>query len=138
MTNQQIKLIKNSWQVFQKVDPEIVADVFYSKLFADNNALRRMFPVKMQEQYMKLIDMINIIVERLDKLHEITGHIEDMAKRHVDYGVKIEHYHHVGTALLFTLEKGLATRWTDKIKEAWTICYTTLANLMIKAAYPSK
>jgi nitric oxide dioxygenase len=64
----------------QKIDPAIVADVFYSKLFSDKPALRRMFPTKMDQQYRKLIDMLSAIIARLDRLEELKeGHRGDGA-----------------------------------------------------------
>ena len=60
--------------------------------------------------------------------------VAKLAKGHVQYGVKAEHYSIVGEALLWTLEKGLAEHWTEEVKEAWVLCYTTLANAMIAAA----
>lgn len=74
---------------------------------ADAPALRKMFPHEMNEQYQKLIEMLNAIVGRLDKLEQLSEEIEAMAKRHVDYGVRPSHYKLVGDALLWTLEKGL-------------------------------
>ncbi len=133
MNQEQIKLVKQSWKLFRNIEPSKVGDLFYSKLFADNPQLRKMFPKDMDQQYTKLIDMITVIVVRLDHLNTLTGEISTMAQRHNDYGVKPEHYILVGNALLWTLEKGLGKDWTDKTKEAWSSCYTTLADTMINA-----
>ncbi len=67
MTDEQIQLIKKSWKKFRGVNPALVGDLFYSKLFIDNPSLRKMFPADMEKQYEKLIDMLNAIVIRLDK-----------------------------------------------------------------------
>jgi len=134
MTEEQITLVKNSWKIFGNIDPAIVADVFYTKLFFDNPRLRRMFPKYMNLQYKKLIDMLTSIITRLDKTDEIDDDLKALAIRHVDYGVKREHYALVGEALIWTLEKGLGNDWNDKLKEAWLACYTMIANIMINAA----
>jgi hypothetical protein len=40
---------------------------------------------------------------------------------------------------LWTLEKGLAEKWNDELKEAWTRFYVTLSGAMIHAAeYPKQ
>jgi hemoglobin-like flavoprotein len=44
MTPHEISLIKKSWSIFRDIEPSIVADVFYSRLFLENPELRRMFP----------------------------------------------------------------------------------------------
>lgn len=134
MTNQQIILVKRSWALIQQIDASLVADVFYSKLFADKPRLRKMFPNKMEEQYKKLVDMMSTVVARLDRLAELTADIEAMAVRHAGYGVKQEHYTLVGSALLWTLEKALGNDWTMELKNAWTECYSTLSSVMANAA----
>lgn len=132
MTTEQILLVKKTWKVFRGIRPETVGDLFYSKLFADNPSLRKMFPANMQQQYQKLIDMLNAIVIRLDKLDELTEEIAAMAQRHVGYGVRPAHYKLVGSALLWTLQKGLGEDWNDEVKDAWIKCYTTLSDTMNK------
>ena len=130
----EIALIKKSWIDVRKIKPEILGDVFYTKLFYDNPELRKMFPQEMEEQNKKLIDMLNIIIERLENLNELKGEIIAVAKRHVDYGVKNEHYNMVGAALLWTLKKALGKEWTDELKTAWINCYNVLSGTMITAA----
>ena len=44
LTKKEIALIKKSWTSFSKIDPLIIGDIFYSKLFFSNPELRKMFP----------------------------------------------------------------------------------------------
>ncbi|MFA9474286.1 MAG: globin domain-containing protein [Filomicrobium sp.] len=44
--------------------------------------------------------------------------MQDLGRKHVDYGVKDEHYQPVGEALIFTLEKGLGGDFTPEVKDA--------------------
>ena len=136
MTEEQILLVKKTWKIFRGIDPTLVGDTFYSKLVSDTPALRRMFPRNMEEQYRKLIDMLTIVVGRLDRMEEINEDIAAMARRHVSYGVRPAHYKLVGKALLWTLEQGLGADWTPAVKEAWIVCYNTLADTMINASKP--
>ena len=129
----EILLVKRTWKIFRNIDSHLVGDAFYSKLFTDDRGLRKMFPASMEQQYQKLIGMLNTIVARLDKLDEIEGQIADMAKRHVEYGVRPAHYKLVGIALLWTLQKGLGDDWNEEVKNAWTTCYKKLADTMIKS-----
>ena len=50
------------------------------------------------------------------------------------YGVRRSHYATVGTALLWTLEKGLGDAFTPDVRAAWTAVYTLLAETMQRAA----
>ncbi len=135
MTGEQIIIIKKSWRIFRSMNPNTVGDAFYSKLFADTPALRKMFPQGMNDQYQKLLDMLNAIVGRLDRLDQLSEEIVAMAQRHVGYGVIPAHYKLVGDALLWTLEKGLGADWNEEVKNAWISCYSLLSDTMIRSAY---
>ena len=60
-----------------------------------------------------------------------------LAKRHVSYGAKPEHYPVVGGALLWTLEKGLGEAWTPGCRRGLDRAYGTLSGYMISEAYGS-
>lgn len=130
MTDEQITIVKNSWKIFRKVDAGLIGDVFYSKLFCDNPQLRSMFPTTMKHQYKKLIDMLSVIISRLDDLSEISNDIKMMALRHESYGVKPQHYRMVGNALIWTLKRGLGNDWNNDLQEAWAAAYAKLAEAM--------
>lgn len=132
MTTAQIILIKKSWNHFRGINPMLVGDIFYSKLFFENPSLRKMFPDKMDLQYQKLMDMMSTIVARLDNLETITDEIASMAQRHATYAVRPAHYKLVGRTLLWTLKLGLGNDWTKEAEEAWAVCYYHLAEMMIK------
>lgn len=131
LTAKEITLVKESWLAIRNIDPMVIADIFYTKLFYDNPELRTMFPRNMEEQYVKLIDMLSTIIARLEKLDELKGDIVQMAKRHVNYGVMPEHYNMVGKALLWTLQKTLGTAWNAELRAAWVNCYAILSGTMI-------
>lgn len=134
LTKKETLLIKKSWSLLSKVDPMVVGDVFYSKLFYDNPELRKMFPRNMEVQYRKFVDMLNTIVARLEKMDKLNEDIIAMAKRHETYGVQPHHYNLVGIALLWTLQKGLAAEWNDDVRSAWVNCYAIISGTMITAA----
>lgn len=133
MTDAEIRLVKQSWRTLRAIDPVIVGDLFYSKLFMTNPSLRNMFPKKMEDQYNKLMDMLSVIIARLDRMDELNEDIAAMARRHVHYGVRPAHYKLVGNALLWTLRQGLGQDWTPEVEQAWTKCYSNLADSMMRA-----
>ena len=134
MTAEQIALVKKSWKIFRDIDPVLIGDVFYSKLFIEVPHVKHLFKTSRDIQSKKLIDMLNIIVGRLDRLQELTEDIEQLAIRHIHYGAKPEHYQAVGRALIWTLKQGLGVDWTRDVEEAWISCYKMLSDTMIKAA----
>lgn len=131
MTEREIIVIKSSWKLFRKTDPQLIGDVFYRRLFLLMPSLRPMFKPSMKEQYAKIVDTLTLIVSKIENLEELTEDIRQLAIRHVGYGVLPAHYKLVGDALLWTLAKGLGKEWTDEMDNAWLKCYTLLADTMI-------
>jgi nitric oxide dioxygenase len=135
MTPDQIKLVQDS---FAKVAPisEAAAVLFYDRLFEIAPSVKALFPADMTEQRKKLMATLAVVVSGLSDLPSVLPAASALAKRHVDYGAKPEHYPVVGSALLWTLEKGLGDAWTPELAAAWTAAYATLSGYMIAEAWP--
>ena len=130
MTERQILLVKNSWS-YIVVDSEGAGQLFYNRLFEVAPGIKHMFTTDPKEQARKLMNMVTLIVTKLQKLDEILSEIKNLASRHGKYGAKPEHYAVVGECLLWTLEKGLGEKWNNETKEAWVNVYGVLAEAMI-------
>ena len=133
MTGKEIQLVKYTWRIFQQIDPELVGSTFYGKLFADHPNLRKMFPHQLHDQYRKLIDMLSIIIARLDKEEELKENIYRIGARHQKYGATPAHFAMVGVALIWTLQHGLGKDWDKETEDAWVKCYTMVSDVMIRA-----
>lgn len=136
MTPVQKQLVKDSWA---KVLPikDTAAELFYGRLFDTYPEVRPYFKGDMKEQGRKLMAMLNTAVNGLDNLESLLEPLKKMGKAHAGYGVKAEDYDKVGAAFLWTLEKGLGDAFTPEVKEAWTVTYGTVAQVMIEGAdYP--
>ena len=131
MTTEQIRLVKQSWRSLRGIEPALIAELFYTKLFALQPSLRKLFPADMQTQYGKLMDMLTSLVIGLEDVQALKGSLQDMGKRHEGYGTKPGHYALVGTALLWTLEKSMGADWTPAVKEAWAACYNLIVTAML-------
>ena len=133
MTPEQIKLVQSSWEKVKPIS-EKAAELFYGKLFELNAGYKNLFPDDMVEQGIKLMAMINTAVNSLNNLEAVVPAVEEMGKRHVEYGVKDEDYDVVGEALLWTLDAGLGDAFTEDVKAAWTETYVVLSTTMKNAA----
>ena len=134
MSPEQIEMVSSSWKQVLPIS-EKAAELFYGRLFELDPELKPMFKGDMSEQGRKLMSMINTAVNNISNVEKIIPALQDLGKRHVDYGVTDKHYATVAAALLWTLEQGLGEEaFTKELKEAWTTTYTTLANVMIEAA----
>ncbi len=133
LTQHQKELVQNTWSQVVPI-ADTAAGLFYAKLFELDPSVKPLFANSdMKEQGKKLMQMIGVAVKGLDSLGELVPAVAALGKRHNTYGVKAQHYDTVGAALLDTLAKGLGDAFTPETKEAWTITYTTLANVMIQA-----
>ena len=133
MNSRQIELVQAS---FEKVVPiaAVAADLFYSRLFELDPSLRHMFNGDLTEQKQKLMQMLTVVVRSLKRLEELVPAVQQLGRRHGNYGVQNSQYATVGAALLWTLEQGLGPDFTPEVKEAWTAAYTVLSNTMQAAA----
>lgn len=138
MEQKTVTLVQDS---FEKVKPiaDTAAEIFYSKLFELDPALKPLFPNSnedaMKAQGNKLMTMLGAAVAGLSNLPALIPVLEGLGKRHVGYKVEPSHYDTVGAALLDTLKTGLGDDFTSEVKEAWTTVYTTMAKVMIDASY---
>jgi nitric oxide dioxygenase len=132
MNPAEIHLVKDS---FRKVVPiaDQAAALFYARLFELDPQLRALFRGDMAEQGRKLMAVIATAVASLERIETILPVVRQLGARHAGYGVKPEHYGTVGTALLWTLEKGLGSDFNPAVREAWSTTYSLLANTMLEA-----
>ncbi|KRB83109.1 hemin receptor [Sphingomonas sp. Root710] len=132
MTPDQIALVKSTF-VYAIPISDAVATDFYDRLFAQCPHLRAMFAKDMAAQRQKLMLTLTAIVTDLDNLDRLVPMVTELARRHVGYGVRDEHYAPVATALIETLRQALGARFTPAVEAAWGAAYGVLSNAMIQA-----
>jgi hemoglobin-like flavoprotein len=133
MTPKQVSLVQETWERVALIQ-EQAATIFYQKLFAADPALESLFKSNLDEQKRKLMKMIGVAVNALDRLETIVPAVRSLGQRHGTYGVKASDYSTVGAALLATLEQGLGAAFTSDVKDAWATAYSILARTMQDAA----
>jgi hemoglobin-like flavoprotein len=133
MTPDQIALVQQSFAQV-KPDADLVAVMFYDRLFALNPRLRPMFPAEMGEQRRKLMTMLATAVNGLRKLDALVPAVRELGRRHQSYGVRPDHYTDVGAALIETLRAGLGDAFTPELEAAWAAAYGLLAGAMQSGA----
>lgn len=131
---EQKRLVQDS---FAKVEPiaEQAAEIFYATLFELDPNLRPLFKGNLQDQGRKLMATLKVAVKGLDDLNKLVPVLQNLAERHVDYGVKPEDYTPVGNALLYTLKVGLGDDFTPELRQAWIDTFRIVAKVMKEHAY---
>ena len=88
----------------------------------------------MDEQRKKLMQTLAVAVDGLTSLPQLIPVLQQLGVRHAGYMVQDAHYDTVGAALLWTLKEGLGDDFNEQVETAWTAVYTTIADVMKKAA----
>lgn len=128
-----VELVQTSWAKVVLI-ADSAGKLFYTHLFEADPNLKSLFKGDIDQQATKLVQMINLAVNRLDDLAVLVPALDQLGKRHVAYGVLPTHYQTVGAALLKTLEQGLGPAFTSEVKDAWTSVYAVMTDVMVKAS----
>lgn len=113
-----------------------ITTAMYARLF-ENADVAEMFDRAAQEsgeQPQRLAAAILAYAKNIDKLGNLGPAVQRMVTRHVDTGVKAEHYPLVAEALLPAIREVLgADVATDEVLRAWGEAYWMLADILIAA-----
>lgn len=129
-------LIKQSFDALA-ADAKGAAASFYRNLFRIRPDLRRLFVADLDKQGFKFTQMLEVIVSQVGQWGLLRTALEDLAIRHVAYGVTAAHYDAVGEALLAMLRERLGDRSSAATLEAWSKLYAAIGDTMTAYAYPS-
>ncbi len=112
-------------------DPDEFGRRFYATLFRLRPDTRTLFPVDLDAQVRKLVDMLASIVRGLDAPARLAREFAELGRRHVGYGVREDDYDDVGAALLMALHEHFGDAFTPELEQAWATVYGDLAEAMI-------
>jgi len=129
------EIVKATAPALEKYGVEITT-AMYARLF-QNPDVKAMFDQAAQEsgeQPKRLAGAILAYAKNIDKLENLGAAVQRMVARHVDTGVKAEHYPLVAEALLPAIRDVLGAEVaTDEVLAAWGEAYWMLADILIAA-----
>jgi nitric oxide dioxygenase len=130
----QIELLESSFQALAPCGEEFVT-AFYERLFTRFPQTRAFFAsTDMKEQRKKLLGALVLVIQNLRKPEVLTNALTGLGQRHVNYGVRPEHYPIVGAVLLETFADILGERWTPAYHDAWAQAYEAVSTIMLEGA----
>lgn len=127
MTTEQIDCIQETFYRIYPDSYDRLAELFYTRLFELDPALRSLFPADMHNQRLKLMTTFNIIVNGLRHPATILPFLHKLGHLHVDHAVQPNHYTTANLALIWALQQCLGADWTPETAEAWQAAYTLIA-----------
>lgn len=128
------ELIRANFRIVS-CDREQAAARFYEILFEKAPETRRLFVNDLGRQGAELMNKLGMIVAQLHSFSGLVPVLEELALRHVAYGVKPHHYPPVGAALVEMLSEFAGEDFTPETRAAWIKAYGELSELMIRSAY---
>lgn len=128
-------IVKSTAPALEKHGVEITT-AMYARLFR-NAEVAAMFDKSAQdsgEQPRRLANAILAYARNIDKLQNLGPAVQRMVARHVEVGVKADHYPYVAEALLPAIRDVLGAEIaTDAVLSAWGEAYWMLADILIAA-----
>jgi hemoglobin-like flavoprotein len=130
-----MEIVKATAPALEKHGVEITT-AMYARLLQDPE-IAAMFDRAAQEsgeQPRRLAGAILAYAKNIDKLQNLGTAVQRMVARHVETGVRPEHYPHVAAALLPAIREVLGAEVaTDDVLAAWGEAYWMLADILIAA-----
>lgn len=103
------------------------ADEFYTRLFELAPEVRPLFKGDMDLQAKKFSDMLAWVIAHLEHPEELWAELRALGARHRDYGVEIDQYAPVGSALIWMFQHTLGDQFTSEMEEAWLEAYAIIS-----------
>ncbi|MDO7833510.1 globin domain-containing protein [Sphingobium sp. HBC34] len=133
LSQQTVAIVKSTGPALRQHGVAITT-AMYARLFQDED-VKAMFDHAAQdsgEQPRRLAAAILGYAEHIDRLELLDGAVARMVARHVETGVKAEHYPKVAAALLPAIRDVLGPDVaTDAVLAAWAEAYRFLADMLI-------
>jgi len=100
---------------------------FYRRLFELAPEARPLFKIEIGLQAKKFSDMLAWVIAKLEHPDELSREMRELGARHRGYGVAIDQYAAVGSALIWMFQHTLGDRFTPEMEEAWLETYAFLS-----------
>lgn len=103
---------------------------FYRRLFELAPEVRPMFNREIGLQARKFSEMLAWVIAHLEQPDKLVTELRKLGARHGGYGVEINHYAPVGSALIWMFRQTLGDRFTPEMEEAWLEAYAFISSEM--------
>jgi hemoglobin-like flavoprotein len=100
---------------------------FYRRLFELAPEAQPLFKIETSLQAKKFSDMLEWVIAKLEHPDEVCKEMRELGARHRGYGVSIDQYAAVGSALIWMFQHTLGDRFTPEMEEAWLETYAFLS-----------
>lgn len=128
-----IDIIKSTVPVLKEHGLAITTH-FYKRMFENNPEVQPFFNMDKQasgEQPKALAMTVLAAAQNIDNLSALLPAVQKIGQRHVEVGIRPEHYPIVGSNLLLAIKEVLGDVATDEVITAWGKAYNVIADVFI-------
>jgi hemoglobin-like flavoprotein len=129
MTTEQTRLIRESFPGIAALSGP-VAKLFYGRLFDLAPEVRPLFRQDIEVQGRKLMDMLTLLVDNLNRFEELAPVLKALGQRHAAYGVKDAHYPILSAALIWAFGIAVEDEFSPELKSAWQTLIGAVSTVM--------
>ncbi|XP_020914888.1 neuroglobin [Exaiptasia diaphana] len=137
LDDNQIQLIRNSWEKVEKGDLQETGLVVFKRLFEIAPYLRDRFPFGhnpeskgLRTHALGVMETVGVAVKNLDNPVILKNKLLELGQFHKPFGLTDTDYQNVGAAILWTLAAGLGEDFTPETKDAWGAAYGYIQKTM--------
>mmetsp|Transcript_50740 Transcript_50740/g.162383 ORF Transcript_50740/g.162383 Transcript_50740/m.162383 type:complete len:832 (-) Transcript_50740:110-2605(-) len=147
--------VEESWEQVQAIGSEVVGELLYQNFFKLAPDTVHLFPPEVRYRYRdwsadegvdesdiyrspalrklfaKVVNAVGTAVAGLQDISRLVPLLTQLGTRHVAYGVREEHFHALGKALVTALQQALGESFTLEVEFAWTMVYGFVSSIMI-------
>jgi len=123
-------------QTFAALAPQGEALVarFYQQLFNRYPQVRPLFRnTTPADQQRKLLSALKLVVSNLRNPGVLTETLQNLGRRHQQYGAVPGHYQAVASTMLDVMKEFAGVLWTKEVHKAWSDALHTIAEIMLNA-----
>lgn len=131
-TKEEINVIQDT---FKKVQFTDCWKLLYDKLFELDPGSAKLFKGDIGDQQHRIMNMMKTVSEGLNNPNIILPAIQDLGKRHSDYGVEEKQYETFKTALFYALKTITGNEWNEQTEKIWDKFYQILVAVMNSNVY---
>lgn len=132
LTDQDLENIRDSWQYVVQDELQNMLK-FYTRLFEIAPEVRMYFPDDMTKLAEKLSYTLNILVSNLEDFESLKPTLENLGRKHRQFGVESYHYKYVVDALLYTVKQIMDVHYRKEIGISWKKALVAVSTVMINA-----
>jgi hemoglobin-like flavoprotein len=129
MTQEQKEIVRRTFALLEP-SREFFSDIMYKKMFELEPKSQVLFRGDMVEQRRRIMRMLQIAVEHLDKPAELQPILFNLGQIHHSYGIESHQFMSFGKALQFALRTTLGKEYLPEVENAWQAMYLYLASTM--------